>query len=126
MFNYIVPKNRCWGRVIRPKDPHKARPRVKAFFGPILNGQVFCACSEIGRAYSPHMIQTIEAIVDERGAVRLLEPLRLDRRHRALVMILADEPSEAHETALLSEASLAEDWNRPEEEAAWSHLQPAP
>ena len=86
----------------------------------------FCACPEIGKGYSPHMIQTIEAIVDERGAVRLLEPLRLDRRHRALVTILADEPSDAHETALLSEASLAEDWNRPEEDAAWSHLQQVP
>ena len=28
------------------------------------------------------------------------------------------------EAALLSEASLAEDWNRPEEDTAWSHLQP--
>ena len=27
------------------------------------------------------------------------------------------------ETALLSEAALAEDWNRSEEDAAWSHLQ---
>jgi hypothetical protein len=71
------------------------------------------------------MIQTIEAIVDERGTVRLLEPLHLDRRHRALVTILADEPSDAHETALLSEASLAVDWNHPEEETAWSHLQQA-
>ncbi|MEQ1853445.1 MAG: hypothetical protein ABMA01_17850 [Chthoniobacteraceae bacterium] len=69
------------------------------------------------------MIQTIEAIVDERGTVRLLEPLRLGRPHRALVTILADEPSEAHETALLSEASLAKDWSRPEEDAAWAHLQ---
>ena len=25
--------------------------------------------------------------------------------------------------SLLSEAALAEDWDRPEEEAAWSHLQ---
>ena len=71
------------------------------------------------------MIQTVEAIVDEHGAVRLLEPIQLDRRHRALVTILADEPSDALETALLSEPSLAEDWNRPEEDAAWSHLQPA-
>jgi hypothetical protein len=71
------------------------------------------------------MIQTIEAIVDERGTVRLLEPIRLDRRHRALVTILTDEPSESHDTALLSEAALAKDWNRPEEDAAWSHLQPA-
>ncbi len=71
------------------------------------------------------MIQTLEAIVDERGAVRLLEPVRLDRRHRALVTILADEPSDAHDRALLSEASLAADWNRPEKDAAWAHLQPA-
>jgi len=27
------------------------------------------------------------------------------------------------ETALLSEPALAEDWNRPEEDAAWVHLQ---
>jgi uncharacterized protein (DUF433 family) len=27
-------------------------------------------------------------------------------------------------TALQSEESLAEDWNRPEEDEAWSHLQP--
>ncbi len=69
------------------------------------------------------MIQTIEAIVDERGTVRLLQPLHLDRRYRALVTILADQPSDTHETALLSEGSLAEDWNRPEEDAAWAHLQ---
>jgi hypothetical protein len=30
-----------------------------------------------------------------------------------------------HEAALLSEAALAEDWNRPEEDVAWSHLQQA-
>jgi hypothetical protein len=30
------------------------------------------------------------------------------------------------EVTLLSEAALAEDWNRPEEDAAWSHLQRAP
>ncbi len=71
------------------------------------------------------MIQTIEAIVDECGTVRLLEPVQLDRSHRALVTILADEPSDTHESAILSEASLAEDWNRPEEGAAWTHLQQA-
>ena len=86
----------------------------------------FHTCPEIGVAYSAPMIQTVEAIVDEHGTVCLLEPIQLDRRHRALVTILADEPSDAHETTLLSEASLAEDWNRPEEDAAWSHLQQAP
>lgn len=29
------------------------------------------------------------------------------------------------DAALLSEASLAEDWNRAEEDVAWAHLQPA-
>ena len=61
--------------------------------------------------------------MDETGAVRLLEPLRLGHRHRALVTILTDDPREEPETALLSEAALARDWNRPEEEEAWSHLQ---
>lgn len=42
---------------------------------------------------------------------------------RALVTILEEEPY-SHETALLSEAALAKDWNRPED-AAGSHLQPA-
>jgi len=42
---------------------------------------------------------------------------------RALVTIL-DEAPIIHETALLSEAALAEDWNRAEEDAAWAHLQP--
>jgi len=71
------------------------------------------------------MIRTVEATVDEQGTVRLLEPVRLDRTHRALVTILADELSNVHETALLSEPALAEDWNRPEEDAAWAHLQSA-
>jgi hypothetical protein len=70
------------------------------------------------------VIKTLEAIVDQSGAVRLLEPVRLDRSHRALVTILSDEPSDIHETALLSEAALATDWSRPEEDAAWAHLQP--
>ncbi|MCX6958689.1 MAG: hypothetical protein NTW91_00010 [Verrucomicrobia bacterium] len=70
------------------------------------------------------MIQTIEAVIDEQGGVHLMENIHLDRSHRALVTILAEEPSmDRRETALLSEAALAADWNRPEEDAAWSHLQ---
>ncbi len=39
-------------------------------------------------------------------------------------MIHEEEPADGrHETALLSEAGLAEDWNRPEEAEAWSYLQ---
>lgn len=72
------------------------------------------------------MIQTIEAIIEPDGKVLLLESVQLTESHRALVTILEDEPaSKAPITALLSERSLAEDWNRPEEDEAWSHLQPA-
>ena len=70
------------------------------------------------------MIQTIEAVIDEQGAVRLLKPVQLPSARRALVTILEEFPATSiPATALLSEAALAEDWNRPEEDAAWSHLQ---
>ena len=69
------------------------------------------------------MLRTLEALIDQDGNVRLAEPVRLPVGRRALVIIL-DEPSLAvAETALLSEQALAEDWNRPEEDEAWSHLQ---
>jgi hypothetical protein len=69
------------------------------------------------------MIQTVEAVVDEQGRVRLLGPVQVDGLRRALVLVL-DEPAEPPgEAALLAEAALAVDWNRPEEDAAWSHLQ---
>ena len=72
------------------------------------------------------MIQTLEAVVDEHGKVRLLEAIQLSVPRRALVTILDEGPRLlADETAVLSEAALAEDWDRPEEDAAWSHLQSA-
>jgi hypothetical protein len=71
------------------------------------------------------MIKTIEAVIDEHGQVRLLEIVNLPSARRALVTILEDEPAGTSETALLAEAVLAEDWNRPEEDAAWSHQQRA-
>ena len=70
------------------------------------------------------MIQTVEAIIEPDGKVLLLESVQLTEPRRALVTILEDEPApKIPETALLSEQSLAEDWNRPEEDEAWSHLQ---
>ena len=70
------------------------------------------------------MIRTIEAIIDERGNVKLLEPVPNSRLcDRAFVTILEEAPVvSVNETALLSEPALAKDWNRPEEEMAWSHL----
>ena len=70
------------------------------------------------------MIQTVEAIIEPDGKVLLLESVELKEPRRALVTILEDEPAaKVPETALLSEPALAEDWNRPEEDEAWSHLQ---
>jgi hypothetical protein len=69
------------------------------------------------------MIRTVEAIIDEKGQVSLLEPIHPSSARRALVTILEEEP--VAETALLSEAALSEDWNRLEEDAAWAYLQPA-
>ena len=68
-------------------------------------------------------MRTIEAVIDEQGRVRLLEPLEAGGPRRALVVLL-DEAGALDETAALSEKAL-KDWNRPEEDSAWSHLQPA-
>jgi hypothetical protein len=39
------------------------------------------------------MSQTFEAVIDERGAVRLLKPIQLAGTRRALVTILDDQPT---------------------------------
>ena len=59
------------------------------------------------------MLRTIEAVVEPDGSVRLLEPLSVPSARRALVTVLDESPGSS---------SLA-DWNRPEEDAAWQHLQ---
>lgn len=69
------------------------------------------------------MIQTLEAAIDEHGEIHLSEPIQLPARRRALVMILEEPASPNIETALLSEVALGADWNRPEEDEAWAHLQ---
>lgn len=70
------------------------------------------------------MPTTIEATIDEKGNVVLKTPIRLPTKKRAFVIILEEEPAfQISETALLSETALAQDWNRPEEDEAWLHLQ---
>jgi hypothetical protein len=71
------------------------------------------------------MIQTVEAIVDAAGRVQLLGEVHVTGPCRALVTILDEPAAVPGETALLAEAALAVDWSRPEEDAAWSHLQSA-
>ena len=47
------------------------------------------------------MIQTIEAVIDEQGKVRLLQNVRLPQIRRALVTILEEKPAVVvSETAL--------------------------
>ncbi len=73
------------------------------------------------------MLQTYEAVLEPNGHIQFLEntPPALATACRVLVTFTAQEPSA--DTALcgaeLSEAALAEDWSRHEEDAAWAHLQ---
>ena len=68
---------------------------------------------------------TIEAMIDEDGNVKILQPVPLQGARRALLVILDEPALIVAETALLSEAALAEDWMKPEEEEAWAYLQRA-
>lgn len=68
------------------------------------------------------VLRTIEVTIEKDGTVRLHEKVKLPAARRAILTIL-DEPMPIAETVLLSEPALAEDWNRPEEDEAWAHLQ---
>ncbi|MCB2263216.1 MAG: hypothetical protein LGR52_09815 [Candidatus Thiosymbion ectosymbiont of Robbea hypermnestra] len=70
------------------------------------------------------MVRTVEATIDEDGMVHLAEMLRVKSVQRALVIILEEDPlGFPNQESLLSEQSLAEDWDQPEEDQAWSYLQ---
>ncbi|MDQ2918739.1 MAG: hypothetical protein M3R10_02535 [Verrucomicrobiota bacterium] len=66
-------------------------------------------------------MQTVPAEIDEQGNVKLLGKLNNAAKTRAFVTVF-DKDEAIAETTLLSEPALAEDWSRPEEEEAWSHL----
>ncbi len=69
------------------------------------------------------MLKTIEAVIDQDGTLRFLEPIQLPKFRRVLITILNEEPTdELANLALLSEPALAKDWARPEEDTAWAHL----
>ena len=73
------------------------------------------------------MSQTFEATIDTDGRIILHETIELEKKRRALVTILDEEPKvEVSEAALLSQKSLAEDWNTPQEDTAWQHLAELP
>jgi hypothetical protein len=67
---------------------------------------------------------TVEAEIDDKGNVKVLQPIPQGAR-RALLIVLDEPALPVAETALLSEDALAEDWLKPEEDEAWSYLQRA-
>ena len=68
------------------------------------------------------MLNTVEAVLSSDGALRFLEPVKLERSQRVLVTF-TEAHDEAAGGALLSERALAADWLDPAEDAAWAHLQ---
>lgn len=73
------------------------------------------------------MLQAIEGLIDENGKLQILGQVALPKSRRVIITILDEEPlDDAINLALLSEAALARDWERPEEDEAWSHLAQLP
>lgn len=73
------------------------------------------------------MLQTIEAVTDQNGVLRFSEPVQLPKRRRVIITVLNEEASDdIANLALLSEPALAKDWDRPEEDEAWSRLAQLP
>jgi hypothetical protein len=73
------------------------------------------------------MLQSIEGMTDQEGKLRILGEVTLPKSRRVIITILDEEPSdELSNLALISEAVLAKDWDRPDEEQAWSHLAQLP
>lgn len=71
------------------------------------------------------MVQKVEAVVEADGRVRLLGEVDVPGPRRAVVTVLLDPPAESPGgAALLAQQALAADWDRQEEDAAWSNLQP--
>lgn len=72
-------------------------------------------------------MRPVEAVIDEQGTIHLAEPVKVSTMRRTLVTIFDEDPAiHSNETASLSEEALTKDWNQPEKDAAWVHLQQAP
>jgi hypothetical protein len=73
------------------------------------------------------MLQSVEGMIDKEGKLRILGKVNLPKSRRVIITILDEEPlDEVANLALLSESALARDWERPEEDEAWSHLAQLP
>ncbi len=73
------------------------------------------------------MLQSIEGIIDQDGKLKIPGQVKLPKSRRVIITILNEVPDgDLFDLALLSELSLARDWERPEEDEAWSHLAQLP
>ena len=70
------------------------------------------------------MMKTIEAMIDTNSVVKFKEVVRVKKSQKVLVTFLEENATEQSVT-LISEAALAKDWLKPEEDKAWTHLQKA-
>ena len=64
-----------------------------------------------------------EAVVEPDGRIRLNTPVHLEKGLRVLVAIPQTDLDTAVSGIALSEPALSADWNKPEEDEAWAHLQ---
>jgi hypothetical protein len=71
------------------------------------------------------MKQTVEALVDDKGNVRLIEPIAVKGVRRALLTVLDELPVNLDETLYAAEKSFGEDWLR-KEDASGGFLGDAP
>ena len=79
------------------------------------------------------MLEAVQVTIGDDGRVEFDEPVRLAGRRRAILTFIdsldeagARDARGAGETGLMSEASLAVDWDTPGEDEAWAHLQDLP
>lgn len=54
------------------------------------------------------------------NVLNLIQQMNVEEKQELIRKLFEDEPTD---TILLSEPALAKDWNRPEEDEAWQHLQ---
>lgn len=75
------------------------------------------------------MIHTYQAIINQEGSVLPLKTLKFNEPKRAILIVFdkefEDSFYEKSDSYIMSESTLANDWNRPEEDEAWAYLNQA-
>ena len=71
------------------------------------------------------MLKSFRAIIEKGGKIKPIEEnITFNKSQKVLVTILDEEDNDVNENepAYLSEKALGEDWNKPEKDEAWEHL----